>query len=169
MNRGLRMFGIFRIIRNSMLFPLLYILLVCSTSHSQKVFSFDLTDPDNTEGYTYNNSIEDSNTHYYIKHDAGMFDHVYLIKGQGFICRIDNTTSYRLQEVYAELERAFGVPELIQDEIPEDIPTFDIDRIVFAVSEGKATIIRYWYEEKYNVKLQYTRENLKVFISFHKS
>ena len=163
------MFGIFRLIRNSILFPVFYIGLVSSTSHSQRVFGFDLTDPYNTEGYSYNNSIEDSNTHYYIKYDAGMLDHIYLIKGQGFICRIDNPTSYRLQEVYDELERAFGIPELILDEIPVDIPTFDIDRIVTAVSEGKAIIVRYWYEEKYNVKIQFTRENLKVFISFHKS
>jgi hypothetical protein len=140
-----------------------------NTSYSQKVFGFDMTDPGNTEGYAFNNSLDENGAEYYVKYDAGMFDQVFLIKYQGFICKISAVTSNRLQEVYFELDRVFGEPKLILDEITEDVSADDIDKIVFAVSEGRASIIRYWYEEKFNVKLQYTRENLKIFISFIRS
>lgn len=159
-------------IKSYVLFMLFFILVLSAsrnTTYSQKVFGFDMTDPGNTEGFAYNNSLDENGAEYYVKYDAGMFDQVFLIKDQGFICKIGFPTSNRLREVYAELERVFGAPELILDEIPEDVPVDDIDRIMFAVSEGRASIIRYWYEERYFVKLQHTHENLKVFISFLKS
>jgi hypothetical protein len=152
-----------------MLFFILAVTPAGNTAYSQKVFGFDMTDPGNTEGFAFNNSLDENGAEYYVKYDAGMFDQVFLIKDQGFICKIGFPTSNRLQDVYAELERVFGVPELILDEIPEDVPVDDIDKIMFAVSDGRASIIRYWYEERYTVKLKHTHENLKVFISFHKS
>jgi hypothetical protein len=60
----------------------------------------------------------------------------------------------------------FGYENDIKDVIPKGVIDDDIIEISILISDGKAQIIRYWYEKKFNIKLQYTQKNLELYISY---
>ncbi|MCC6865752.1 MAG: hypothetical protein IT280_06280 [Ignavibacteria bacterium] len=114
----------------------------------------------------FNNSLDAVNTEFYLKNDPGLFDRILLNKGFGFICTVNFPTANRFIEIYDEIVKFYGYENDIKDVIPASISDDDIIEISVKIGEGKAEIIRYWYEEKFNIKLEYTKKNLEVYISF---
>ena len=144
--------------------------LFCFTGrvlYSQSAFGIDFSDPHNTEGYIFNNSNDAAGSDAYLKIDPGMFDRIMLTKGLGYTLTIFNPSANRFTDVYDSLVTAFGYENENQDIIPDGIMHNDFTKITLQIFEDKARIIRYWYEEKMNVKLEFTRNNFKVYIAHY--
>lgn len=149
-------------------YVLLFIMIVFfqKTSLSQIVFSIDISDPTNTTGYAFNNSLDAAGSDVYLKIEPGIFDRVLLNRGSGYVCTINYPTANRFQQVYDSLVYAFGYENEIHDNLPAKAINYDIAEIVMLIQNGEAEIIRYWYRDKFNVKLQFNNENLKVYIAY---
>lgn len=136
---------------------------------AQSLFGLNLNDVNDTAGYFYNNSLDAAGTDVYLKNDPGLFDRILLHKGLGFNCTVNYPSSSRLTEIYDEIVKYCGFENDIKDKYSEDInhiiSSDDFLQLTFYVLEGKADVIRYWYKEKYNIKLEFTKKNLEVFIS----
>ena len=141
------------------------ILLFGRESSSQTLFGIDVSDPNNTKGYQYNNSLDAAGTEVYVKNDPGMFDRVLLNKGLGFVCTINHPTANRFVAVYDSLVAAYGYESENKDVIPSEA-TGEIIELCMFVADGKARIIRFWYEHRFNIKLDFGQKDLEVFISF---
>lgn len=141
------------------------IFLYCGKSASQTLFGIDISDPYNIKGYQYNNSLDAAGTEVYVKNDPGMFDRVLLNKGLGYVCTINHPTANRFVAVYDSLVAAYGYENENKDEIPADA-TGEIMELCLMVSDGKARIVRFWYERRFNIKLDFGQKDLEVFISF---
>ncbi len=134
-------------------------------SASQTLFGIDISDPDNTKGYQYNNSLDAAGTEVFVKNDPGIFDRVLLNKGLGYVCTINHPTANRFVAVYDSLLAAYGYESENKDVIPPEA-TGDIIELCLMVSDGQARIVRFWYERRFNIKLDFGANNLEVFISF---
>ncbi len=134
-------------------------------SATQTLFGIDISDPNNTKGYQYNNSLDAAGTEVFVKNDPGMFDRVLLNKGLGYVCTINYPTANRFVAVYDSLIAAYGYESENKDVIPPEA-TGDIIELCLMVSDGKARIVRFWYERRFNIKLDFGEKNLEVFVSF---
>ena len=139
--------------------------LSCRIS-SQTMCGMDVSDPNNIAGYVYNNSLDAAGTDVYLKNDPGLFDRVLLNKGLGYACTVNYPTASRFVEIYDDIVKNFGYENDIMDIIPENAVLDDIIALCILISDGKAQITRYWYEKKFNIKLEYTQKNLEVFVSY---
>ncbi len=149
------------------LIAVLIIVSACVVSiSSQIICGIDVSNPDSTQGYAYNNSLDAAGTDMYVKNDPGMFDRVLLNKGLGYVCTVNYPNTNRFLEVYNDLVNKVGYENYNIDNIPENIDLNDITAICLQIADGKAQIIRYWYEKKFNIKLQYTQKNLELYISY---
>ena len=135
-------------------------------SASQTLFGIDISDPDNTKGYQYNNSLDAAGTEVFVKNDPGIFDRVILNKGLGYICTVNHPTASRFSEIYENVVSIFGYENEIKDLIPKGAIEDDLSELAMLIFEGKAEILRYWYEKKFNIKLQFTQKNLELYISY---
>lgn len=133
---------------------------------SQTVCGIDISDPNNITGYNYNNSLDAAGTDVYVKNDPGLFDRVLLNKGLGYVCTVNYPTANRFVELYDDIVKNFGYENDNKDIISKKVSEDDIIAICILISEGDAQIIRFWYEKRFNVKLQYTKENLQLYISY---
>jgi hypothetical protein len=132
---------------------------------SQSLFGFDMSDPDNTTGYIFNNSLDAAGTEVYLKTDPGMFDRVLLNKGLGYVCTVNYPNANRFIAVYDSLKNSLGYENDIKDIIPKEA-TGEILDLCLLVIDGRARIIRFWYERKFNIKLDFSSESMEVFVSF---
>lgn len=150
---------------------ILFVLFIVKTdcAQVQTLFGLNLNDVNDTTGFVYNNSLDAAGTDVYLKNDPGIFDRILLHKGLGFDCLVNNPNASRLIEIYDEIVKYSGYENEIKDKYSEDISHIissdDFNQLTFFVLEGKAVVIRYWYKDKYNVKLEFTKKNLEVFIS----
>ncbi len=144
----------------------IFILLWGSLCLSQTVCGIDISNPDSTKGYVYNNSLDAAGTDIYLKNDPGMFDRVLLNKGLGYVCTINYPNANRFIEIYNDIVKNLGYENDIKDIIPPNADLDDITAICILISDGEAQIIRYWYEKKFNIKLEYTQKNLQLYISY---
>lgn len=126
----------------------------------------DISDPNDTTGYVFNNSLDAANSDVYLKNDPGLFDRVLLNKSLGFVCTVNYPNANRFIEIYDELVKNFGFENDIKDEYPKGTVEDDIIDLCIKIADGKAQIIRYWYEKRFNIKLQYTQKNLELYISY---
>ena len=126
----------------------------------------DVSDPNDTTGYIFNNSLDAMGTEFYLKNDAGLFDRVLLNKGLGYICTVNHPTASRFSEIYENVVSIFGYENEIKDLIPKGAIEDDLSELAMLIFEGKAEILRYWYEKKFNIKLQFTQKNLELYISY---
>ncbi|MBZ0204256.1 MAG: hypothetical protein K8I03_14670 [Ignavibacteria bacterium] len=133
---------------------------------SQTLFGIDIVDPNNTEGYQYNSSNDGIGSETYLKNDPGVFDQILLIKGLGFICTINYPTLNRFNDVYSQLTGSYGFENDMFDSIPDASKYADISEKVFLIKDGKGQILRYWYEDKFNIKLIYNKESFKLYFSY---
>ncbi len=155
-----------QVIRTCSKLILLVAVLSCGReSSSQTLFGIDISDPNNTKGYQYNNSLDAAGTEVYLKNDPGMFDRVLLNKGLGYVCTINHPTANRFVAVYDSLVAVYGYENENKDVIPPEA-TGDIIELCLLVADGKARIVRFWYENRFNVKLDFGQKDLEVFISF---
>lgn len=138
---------------------------LCCASFSQTIFGVNVSDPNNTLGFQYNSSNDAMGSETYLKNDPGIFDQILLIKGLGFICSIDYPTLNRFDDIYTQLIGSFGFENEMLDSIPDASINADTNEKVFLVKEGKGEILRYWYEEKFNIKLIYNRSVFKIYFS----
>lgn len=141
------------------------VMLCCSELSSQVLFGIDISDPNNTKGYQYNNSLDAAGTEVYVKNNPGMFDRVLLNKGLGYVCTINHPTANRFIAVYDSLVAAYGYESENKDVIPPEA-TGEIIELCLFVADGKARIVRFWYERKFNIKLDFSQKDLEVFVSF---
>lgn len=102
----------------------------------------------------------------YLKNDPGLFDRVLLNKSLGYVCTVDYPNANRFTEIYDELVKNFGFENDIKDVYQKGTVEDDIIELCIKIADGKAQIIRYWYEKKFNIKLQYTQKNLELYISY---
>lgn len=153
-------------ILKSTVFIIVLILVNVFNTDSQTICGIDVSNPDSTIGYMYNNSLDAAGTDMYVKNDPGMFDRVLLNKGLGYICTINYPNTNRFLEVYNDLVNKVGYENYNLDEIPKNVDEDDITSICLLISDGKAQIIRYWYEQKFNIKLEFTQKNLELYISY---
>ncbi len=137
-----------------------------SSLNAQTLFGLNIDDPNNINGYQYNSSNDAIGSETYLKNDPGIFDQVLLIKGLGFVCTINYPTLNRFNHIYSQLSVLFGFENDMLDSIPGASKNADISEKVFLVKEGKGEILRYWYEEKFNIKLVYNKENFKLYFSY---
>ena len=133
---------------------------------TQTVCGIDISDPNDTTGYVFNNSLDAANSDVYLKNDPGLFDRVLLNKSLGFVCTVNYPNANRFIEIYDELVKNFGFENDIKDEYPKGTVEDDIIDLCIKIADGKAQIIRYWYEKRFNIKLQYTKKNLELYISY---
>lgn len=141
------------------------VLFCCRELSSQTLFGIDISDPNNTKGYQYNNSLDAAGTEVYVKNDPGIFDRVLLNKGLGYVCTINHPTANRFVAVYDSLVAVYGYESENKDVIPAEA-TGDVIELCMLVADGKARIIRFWYERRFNIKLDFGQKDLEVFISF---
>jgi hypothetical protein len=144
----------------------MFSLLLLGGLYSQTVCGINISDPNDTTGYIFNNSLDAMGTEFYLKNDAGLFDRVLLNKGLGYICTVNHPTASRFSEIYESIVSNFGYENEIKDLIPKNAIEDDISEIAMLIFEGKAEILRYWYEKKFNIKLQFTQKNLELYISY---
>ncbi|HRJ84738.1 MAG TPA: hypothetical protein PK753_03610, partial [Ignavibacteria bacterium] len=144
----------------------LFFMLLHSDLFSQTVCGINVSDPNDTTGYVFNNSLDAIGTEFYLKNDAGLFDRVLLNKGLGYICTINHPTANRFVEIYDSVVQVFGYENEIKDLVPKNAVEDDITELAMLIFEGKAEILRYWYEKNFNVKLQFTQKNLELYISY---
>jgi hypothetical protein len=133
--------------------------------YSQTVFGFNISDPHDTTGFMFNNSLDAIGTDVYLKIDPGSFDRILLHKGIGFVCTINYPNANRFVEIYDSLKKNFGYENANFDIMPPGITEDEVIEMAQLIQSGDARIVRYWYEDKFNVKLDYSRKNLEVFIS----
>ncbi len=138
----------------------------CATAFAQSICGIDISDPYDTSGYVFNNSLDAANTDVYLKNDPGLFDRVLLNRTLGFVCTINYPNANRFTEIYDELVKNFGYENDIRDEIPPGAIEDDIVELSILISDGKAQIIRFWYEKRFNIKLDYSQKNLQLYISY---
>ncbi len=143
---------------------IIFVIAVCA--HSQTACGIDVSDPNNIQGYAYNNSLDAAGTDVYLKNDPGMFDRVLLNKGLGYVCTVNYPNANRFVEIYNDLVKNFGYENDNKDVIPKFADYEDITAVCILIADGKAQIIRFWYEEKFNIKLKYTQTNLQLYISY---
>ena len=148
------------------LFFLIIITGLSSRLSSQTMCGMDISNPDSIKGYVYNNSLDAAGTDVYLKNDPGLFDRVLLNKGLGYVCTVNYPTANRFVEIYDDIVKNFGYENDIMDVIPENAVLDDIIALCILISDGKAQITRYWYEKKFNIKLEYTQKNLEVYVSY---
>ncbi|HMQ79153.1 MAG TPA: hypothetical protein PKE39_15005 [Ignavibacteria bacterium] len=134
--------------------------------YSQSVCGIDISDPYDTSGYVFNNALDAANTDVYLKNDPGLFDRVLLNRSLGYVCTINYPNANRFSEIYDDLVKNFGFENEIKDVIPEGVIESDIIEIALLILEGRAQIIRYWFEKKFNIKLDYSQKNLQLYISY---
>lgn len=139
-------------------------LLFAQNDSAKTLFGLNLNDPNDTTGFIFNNSLDAVNSEFYVKIDPVFFDRILLNKGQGFACTVNYPNANRFTEIYNEIVKFYGYENEIKDIIPRSITDGDIVDIALQIIEGNAEIKRYWFEEKFNIKLQYTKKNLEVFI-----
>ena len=144
----------------------LFFMLLHSDLFSQTVCGINVSDPNDTTGYVFNNSLDAIGTEFYLKNDAGLFDRVLLNKGLGYICTINHPTANRFVEIYDSVVQVFGYENEIKDLVPKNAVEDDITELAMLIFEGKAEILRYWYEKNFNVKLQFTQKNLELYVSY---
>jgi hypothetical protein len=141
--------------------------IFASVLQSQTVFGVDVSDPGNTKGYMFNNANDAAGSDVYLKYDTGIFDRITLNKNIGYSFIIFNPTANRLVQVYDSLVSAFGYENEILDSIPKGIAEDDFTEITHSILDGKGKILRFWYKEKFNVKLEFTSENLRVLLAYN--
>lgn len=134
--------------------------------YSQIVCGIDISDPNDTTGYIFNNSLDAANSDVYLKNDPGLFDRVLLNRSLGYVCTVNYPNANRFTEIYDDIVKNFGYENDIKDIIPKGVIEDDIVELSLLIIEGKAQIIRYWYEKKFNIKLDYTQKNLQLYISY---
>jgi len=144
----------------------LFFILLSSYIFPQTVCGINISDPNDTTGYIFNNSLDAMGTEFYLKNDAGLFDRVLLNKGLGYICTVNHPTASRFSEIYENVVSIFGYENEIKDLIPKGAIEDDLSELAMLIFEGKAEILRYWYEKKFNIKLQFTQKNLELYISY---
>lgn len=142
------------------------VIAITNNAFSQTACGIDISDPNNIQGYVYNNSLDAAGTDVYVKNDPGLFDRVLLNKGLGYVCTVNYPNANRFVEIYNELVKNFGYENDIKDIIPKKADEDDIIAICILIADGEAQIIRFWYEEKFNIKLRYTQTNLQLYISY---
>ena len=133
---------------------------------TQTVCGINISDPNDTTGYIFNNSLDAANSDVYLKNDPGLFDRVLLNRSLGYVCTVNYPNANRFTEIYNDIVKNFGYENYIRDEIPPGTIEDDIVQISILISDGKAQIVRYWYEKKFNIKLEYTQKNLQLYISY---
>lgn len=141
-------------------------ILFYKLSYSQSIFGLNLDDPNDTTGFFFNNSLDAAGSDFYLKNDPGLFDRILLNRGLGFICIVNYPNANRFIEIYNELKSVFGYEDDKKDVVPKGIVEDDIIEFSIKISEGKARIIRFWYDKKFNIKLEYSKNNMEVFFSF---
>ncbi|NOS86888.1 MAG: hypothetical protein HOP31_17280, partial [Ignavibacteria bacterium] len=141
-----------------------FVSLFCTwCAYTQTVCGINISDPNDTTDYVYNNSLDAANSDVYLKNDPGLFDRVLLNKDLGYVCTVNYPNANRFTEIYDDIVKNFGYENDIRDVIPQGVIDNDIIEISILISEGKAQIIRYWYEKKFNIKLEYTQKNLQLY------
>lgn len=143
---------------------IIFVNIACT--YSQSACGIDISDPNNIKGYVYNNSLDAAGTDFYLKNDPGVFDRVLLNKGLGYVCTVNYPNASRFIDIYDDLIKNFGYENDIKDSIPIKAIDYDITAICILIADGEAQIIRFWYEEKFNIKLKYTQTNLQLYISY---
>lgn len=126
----------------------------------------NISDPNDTTGYIFNNSLDAANSDVYLKNDPGLFDRVLLNRSLGYVCTVNYPNANRFTEIYDDIVKNFGYENDIKDVIPKGVIEEDIVELCLLIIDGKAQIIRYWYEKKFNIKLDYTQKNLQLYISY---
>ncbi len=134
--------------------------------YSQIVCGINISDPNDTTGYIFNNSLDAANSDVYLKNDPGLFDRVLLNRSLGYVCTVNYPNANRFTEIYDDIVKNFGYENDIKDVIPKGVIEEDIVELCLLIIDGKAQIIRYWYEKKFNIKLDYTQKNLQLYISY---
>ena len=134
--------------------------------YSQIVCGINISDPNDTTGYIFNNSLDAANSDVYLKNDPGLFDRVLLNRSLGYVCTVNYPNANRFTEIYDDIVKNFGYENDIKDIVPKGVIEDDIVELSLLIIEGKAQIIRYWYEKKFNIKLDYTQKNLQLYISY---
>lgn len=134
--------------------------------YTQTVCGIDISDPEDTTGYVFNNSLDAANSDVYLKNDPGLFDRVLLNRSLGYVCTVNYPNANRFTEIYDDIVKNFGFENDIKDILPGGVIENDIIEISMLIIEGKAEIIRYWYEKKFNIKLEYSQKNLLLYISY---
>ncbi len=89
-----------------------------------------------------------------------------LNKGLGYVCTVNYPNAIRFLEIYNDLVKNFGFENLNKDIIPKKADYDDITAICNLISDGEAQIIRFWYDEKLNIKLIHTQTNQQLYISY---
>ncbi len=144
-------------------------ILYAQNQLAQSLFGLNLNDVNDTTGFVYNNSLDAAGTDVYLKNDPGIFDRILLHKGLGFDCTINYPNVSRFREVYNEIVKFCGYENEIKDKYAEDVSSVaesdDFETLTFLIFEGKAEVNRYWYEEKYNIKLEFSQKKFSIFIS----
>jgi len=130
------------------------------------VCGINISDPNDTTGYIFNNSLDAANSDVYLKNDPGLFDRVLLNRSLGYVCTVNYPNANRFTEIYDDIVKNFGYENDIKDVIPKGVIEEDIVELCLLIIDGKAQIIRYWYEKKFNIKLDYTQKNLQLYISY---
>jgi len=133
---------------------------------TQTVCGINISDPNDTTGYIFNNSLDAANSDVYLKNDPGLFDRVLLNRSLGYVCTVNYPNANRFTEIYDDIVKNFGYENDIKDVIPKGVIEEDIVELCLLIIDGKAQIIRYWYEKKFNIKLDYTQKNLQLYISY---
>lgn len=144
------------------------VIIISFSAHSlcsQTLFGFNVSDPHDTTGFMFNNSLDAIGTDVYLKIDPGSFDRILLHKGIGFVCTINYPNANRFVEIYDSLKKNYGYENANFDIMPTGITEDEVIEMARLIQSGEARIVRYWYEDKYNVKLEYSKKNLEVFIS----
>lgn len=136
------------------------------SAFSQTVCGMNISDPNDTTGYVFNNSLDAANSDVYLKNDPGLFDRVLLNRGLGYVCTVNYPNANRFTEIYDDIIKNFGYANDIRDEIPPGTIEDDIIELSMMIADGKAQIVRYWFEINFNIKLQYTQKNLQLYISY---
>lgn len=136
------------------------------SAFSQIVCGMNISDPNDTTGYVFNNSLDAANSDVYLKNDPGLFDRVLLNRGLGYVCTVNYPNANRFTEIYDDIIKNFGYANDIRDEIPPGTIEDDIIELSMMIADGKAQIVRYWFEINFNIKLQYTQKNLQLYISY---
>ncbi len=136
------------------------------SAFSQTVCGMNISDPNDTTGYVFNNSLDAANSDVYLKNDPGLFDRVLLNRGLGYVCTVNYPNANRFTEIYDDIIKNFGYENDIRDEIPPGTIEEDIIELSIMIADGKAQIVRYWYENNFNIKLEYTQKNLQLYISY---
>lgn len=155
-----------RIISGQIIIAITLLMPLILNANQYKIGGVDISNPNDTTGYQFNNSLDAIGAEFYIRNDAGLFDRAILNKGLGYILIVNFPNAARYIEIYDDIVKSFGYENENKDKIPSGYYSDDIISMAMLISEGKAEIIRFWYEEKFNIKLSYTQKDLKVYVSY---